>query len=73
VDTAPSVHGRTRKSASLTQTELAERIGTSQSVIFDLESAEYKGHSMPMLRRIAAALGLSVQENFVRPGLPQHA
>jgi len=54
-----------RKAAGLTQTELAERVGTTQSVISDVEAAEYDGHSMPMLRRIAAALNLSVQVRFV--------
>ena len=64
-----------RKAAGLTQAELAERVGTTQSVISDLEDAEYEGHSMPMLRRIAAALDLSVQVSFVASsGLgPHHA
>ena len=56
---------RSRKAAGLTQQELADRVGTTQSVISDLESAEYQGHSMPMLRRIAAAFGMAVQVNFV--------
>lgn len=54
-----------RKAAGLTQAQLAERVGTTQSVICDLEDAEYEGHSMPMLRRIAAALNLSVRVSFV--------
>ena len=54
-----------RKAAGLTQAELAERVGTTQSIISDLEDAEYQGHSMSMLRRIAAALGLSVRVEFV--------
>lgn len=53
-----------RKAAGLTQAQLAERVGTTQSVISDLEDAEYEGHSMPMLRRIAAALDLSVRVTF---------
>lgn len=56
-----------RKAAGLTQAQLAERIGTTQSVISDLEDAEYEGHSLAMLRRIASALGLSVQVSFVQP------
>lgn len=60
-----------RKAAGLTQAQLAERVGTTQSVISDLEDAEYEGHSMPMLRRIAAALNLTVQVSFVPP--PNHA
>ena len=54
-----------RKAAGLTQTQLAERIGTTQSVISELEAAEYEGHSLSMLRRIAAALNLHVQVRFV--------
>ncbi len=54
-----------RKSCGMTQQDLADSIGTTQSVISDLESAEYQGHSMPMLRRIAQALGKTVQVAFV--------
>ncbi len=45
-----------RKDAGLTQSELAERIGTTQSVISRLEDAEYEGHSLSMLHRVADAL-----------------
>ena len=54
-----------RKAAGLTQAQLARRIGTTQSVISDLEDAEYDGHSLAMLRRIADALDLSVRVSFV--------
>ena len=57
-----------RKAAGLTQAQLAQRIGTTQSVISDLEDAEYDGHSLAMLRRIAAALDLSVQVSLVSCG-----
>lgn len=40
----------------MTQSELADRIGTTQSVISRLESDDYEGHSLSMLYRIAAAL-----------------
>lgn len=50
-----------REEAGLTQKQLAELVGTTQSVISQLESAEYKGHSLTMLRRIAAALGRRVE------------
>ena len=45
-----------RKQAGLTQKELAKLIGTTQSVISRLEDADYEGHSLSMLSRIAKAL-----------------
>jgi transcriptional regulator with XRE-family HTH domain len=45
-----------RKEAGLTQKELADLIGTTQSVISRLEDADYDGHSLSMLSRIAKAL-----------------
>lgn len=45
-----------RKEAGLTQKELAKLIGTTQSVISRLEDADYEGHSLSMLSRIAHAL-----------------
>jgi predicted transcriptional regulator len=50
-----------RDEAGLTQTELAKRVGTTQSVIARLEDAEYTGHSLTMLERIAAACGMSLK------------
>lgn len=44
-----------RRQAGLSQRELAELVGTTQSVISRLEDADYDGHSLSMLRRIAAA------------------
>jgi ribosome-binding protein aMBF1 (putative translation factor) len=46
-----------RAKAGLTQKQLADLIGTKQQVIARLEDAEYDGHSLSMLQRIAAALG----------------
>jgi ribosome-binding protein aMBF1 (putative translation factor) len=46
-----------RTEAELTQRQLAERIGTKQSVIARLEDADYEGHSLSMLKRIADGLG----------------
>ncbi len=46
-----------RTEARLSQRALAERVGTTASVICRLEDADYDGHSLSMLRRIAAALG----------------
>lgn len=50
-----------RDGAGLTQTELAKRVGTTQSVIARLEDAEYTGHSLSMLERIATACGVSLK------------
>jgi transcriptional regulator with XRE-family HTH domain len=55
---------RLRNGAKLTQQALAERVGTTASVISRLEDADYTGHSLAMLRRIAAALGRRVEIRF---------
>jgi ribosome-binding protein aMBF1 (putative translation factor) len=47
-----------REDARMTQSELAKKAGTTQSVIARLEDAEYSGHSLSMLERIAAACGV---------------
>lgn len=44
---------------------MAELVGITSSVISRLEDAEYEGHSLSMLRRIAAALNKSVEIRFV--------
>ena len=56
---------RVRKSAGLTQTELAELIGSRQPVIARLEDADYEGHSLTMLQRIANSLNQRIEINFV--------
>lgn len=53
-----------RTAAGLTQTRLAEMVGTSQSVIARLEDSDYDGHSLSMLRRIADALGQRIELRF---------
>jgi len=45
-----------RIKAGLTQQQLADLIGTKQPVIARLEDADYEGHSLSMLQRIAQAL-----------------
>jgi ribosome-binding protein aMBF1 (putative translation factor) len=57
-----------REKAGLTQKQLAEMIGTKQQVIARLEDADYDGHSLSMLQRIATALGqrLEVSMTAVR-------
>ena len=54
-----------RTRAGLTQRDLARIVGTTASVICLLEDADYKGHSMAMLTRIAAALNRRVEIRFV--------
>jgi ribosome-binding protein aMBF1 (putative translation factor) len=54
-----------RQNAGLSQTELARRVGTTQSVISRLEDADYEGHSLAMLNRIAAAVERRVEIRFV--------
>ncbi len=54
-----------RSKAGLTQKELAEMADTHQSVIARLEDADYSGHSLTMLARIAAALGAELKIEFV--------
>src|SRR5260370_9132331 len=57
-----------RTAAALSQRDLAGLIGTTASVICRLEDADYDGHSLAMLRRIAAALEKRVQIRFVSIG-----
>ena len=59
-----------RTERGLTQRQLAERIGTTQSVIARLEDADYEGHSLRMLRRVAGALDARVTVRMVPTGSP---
>ncbi|BBO35421.1 helix-turn-helix domain-containing protein [Lacipirellula parvula] len=54
-----------RQAAGLTQKQLAELIGTQQPVISQLENADYEGHSLTMLERIAEALKMRVELRLV--------
>ena len=45
-----------RTKAGLSQKRLAALVGTSQPVIARLEDADYRGHSLSMLQRIARTL-----------------
>jgi len=56
-----------RTNAGLTQRDLAELIGTKQSVIARLEDADYEGHSLNMLQRIASALDARLEIRLVQP------
>ena len=57
-----------RTKANLTQAELARKIGTKQPVIARLEDADYEGHSLSMLQRIAEALNLRLEIGFLPAG-----
>jgi predicted transcriptional regulator len=72
LDIARTIH-ELRAKARLWQTELARKVGTTQSVISRLEDADYDGHSLAMLRRIAAALENRVEIRFVPRRKLQHA
>src|SRR5271165_3833551 len=54
-----------RTAAGLSQRELAKRVGTTASVICRLEDADYEGHSLTMLKRIAEAVNKRVEIRFV--------
>jgi ribosome-binding protein aMBF1 (putative translation factor) len=57
-----------RTKAGISQRELAKRVGTSASAICRLEDADYDGHSLYLLKRIAQALNRRVEIRFVRLG-----
>lgn len=63
-EVARKIH-KLREGAGLTQAQLARMVGTTPSVISRLEDADYAGHSLSMLRRIAAALDKQVEIRFV--------
>jgi transcriptional regulator with XRE-family HTH domain len=50
-----------RTDAGLTQSQLAARVGTTQSVIARLEDADYQGHSLRLLKKVARALGQTLR------------
>ncbi|MEW6050135.1 MAG: helix-turn-helix transcriptional regulator [Candidatus Zixiibacteriota bacterium] len=54
-----------RAKHGLTQSQLARMVRTTPSVISRLESADYPGHSLNMLQRIAAAFDQRVEVKFV--------
>src|SRR5881296_3059674 len=54
-----------RTEAGLSQRQLAKRVGTTATVIDDLEEADFEGNMLAMLRRIAAALGKEVEIRVV--------
>jgi len=55
IEAAQLIHAM-RTKAALSQRELARKVGTSASAINRLESADYQGHTIAMVRRIGTAL-----------------
>ena len=62
-----------REQAGLSQKQLADLIGTTQSVISRLEDADYKGHSLEILRRIAHVLHCRLEVKIVPEDKYAHA
>jgi transcriptional regulator with XRE-family HTH domain len=58
---AESYSAADSKPSEFRQPELARKVGMTQSVIARLEDAEYAGHSLTMLERIAAACGVTLE------------
>lgn len=56
-----------RMEAGLTQRQLAKLVGTTASVICRLEDADYEGHSLAILNRVASALNRTLEIRFVHP------
>jgi ribosome-binding protein aMBF1 (putative translation factor) len=54
-----------RTAAGLSQRGFAKRVGTTASVICRLEDADYSGHTLAMLNRIASALGRRIELHAV--------
>src|SRR5437870_3533237 len=57
-----------RTRAKQSQGQLVELVGTRQPVIARLEDADYRGHSLSMLQRIARALNKRLDVRFVQAG-----
>ncbi len=65
---------KARVESGLTQAEVAARIGTTQSAIARLESAEPKhSPSIATLQRYAGAMGYKVEIRFIKEGRPPKA
>ena len=64
-----------RKKSGLTQTKLAKLVGTRQSNIARIESADYTGYTLKTLEKVANALKARLEikivpeknSNFIRP------
>ena len=72
VDAAQLIYDM-RTKAGLSQRELAKRVGTTASVICRLEDADYEGHTITMVRRIATALNRRLELRVVPLGRTRKA
>lgn len=59
-----------RKAECITQECLADRVGTTQSVISRIEQDHYEGHTLSLLARVADALNCRVDVRLVPAGSP---
>jgi ribosome-binding protein aMBF1 (putative translation factor) len=59
-----------REEAGLTQAQLAAQVDTQPSQISRIEDADYDGHSVATLRRIATALHAKLRIEFVTEAAP---
>ena len=56
----------------MTQQQLADRIGTKQSLIAQLEDAEYEGHSLSLLQKIARVLNQRLEVRLIAIALEEN-
>ncbi len=62
-----------RKKAGLTQTELAKMVGTRQSNIARIESADYTGYTLKTLEKVTRALKAKLEIKIVPSDSPKHS
>jgi ribosome-binding protein aMBF1 (putative translation factor) len=57
-----------REAAGLSQKEVADLVGPSETVIDDLEEADYEGDALSMLVKIATVLNKRIEVHFTTSG-----
>lgn len=62
-----------RTKAGLTQTELAKLVGTRQSNIARIESADYTGYTLKTLEKVTRALKARLEIKIVPVDFPKHS
>ena len=55
---------KARKSAGLTQKQLADQIGTTRQTVCRLENASNRSYTLQMLYKIAGAMGMELDIQF---------